>query len=135
MSRRLLFGKSKRLHRRRDFQRVFAARCSVADRYLVVYVAPNGLGHSRLGIPVGRKFGNAVRRNRVKRLIREAFRIEQWDLLPGFDIICIPRPGDLGDQQQYRQSIRRLTAAAAKRSTRGPGALPAETGGADSQGT
>ncbi len=135
MSRRLLFGKSKRLHRRRDFQRVFAARCSVADRYLVVYVAPNGLDRSRLGIPVGRKFGNAVRRNRVKRLIREAFRIEQWDLPSGFDFICIPRSGELGDQEQYRQSIRRLATAAAKRSKCGPGALPAETAAADPQGT
>lgn len=139
MSRRLLFGKSKRLHRKRDFERVFAVRCSVADRYLVVYVAPNGLGHARLGIPVGRKFGNAVRRNRVKRLIREAFRIEQSDLPPGFDFVCIPRSGELGDREQYRQSIRRLTAAAAKRLRGGhagrPDAAPTETAAADPRET
>lgn len=115
MARWLIFRKSKRLYKRRDFDRVFSERCSVADRYLVVYVAPSGLDHPRLGIPVGRKFGNAVRRNRAKRMIREAFRLEQRELPFGFDLICIPRAGQLADLADYRKSIRRLSDMGARR--------------------
>lgn len=115
MSRRLTFGRSQRLRRREDFLRVFEARSSAADRFLVVYGAPNDLDVVRLGIPVGRKFGNAVRRNMAKRLIREAFRLEQWELPAGFDLICIPRRGELADLAQYRTSIRRLAESAARR--------------------
>ena len=124
MPRRLTFGKSKRLHRRRDFQRVFEGRWSVADRYLVVYAAPNELDCVRLGVPVSRKFGNAVRRNRVKRLIREAFRLEQETLAPGFDLVCVPRVGALGDLGRYRRSIRELSDSAVRRWRRQYGASP-----------
>jgi ribonuclease P protein component len=115
MSDRFTFGKSKRLHRKRDFQRIFEGGRSAGDRYLIVYAAPNGLEHLRLGIPVGRRFGNAVRRNRVKRLIREAFRLEQHDLPGGFDLVCIPRVGHLGEVDDYRRSLRRLAAQSAAR--------------------
>ena len=115
MSRDLTFGRAKRLRRQRDFQRVFRGRWSAADRHVTVYVAPNGLGHVRLGIPVSRKFGNAVRRNRVKRLIREAVRLEQMSIEPGFDLVCIPRPGQDAELAQYRRSIRQLAGAAVKR--------------------
>lgn len=128
MSRRFVFGKSKRLYRRRDFRRVFEGRSRAADGYLTVYVAPNGLDHPRLGIRVGRKFGNAVQRNRVKRLIREAFRAEQAELEIGFDLVCIPRPGRQADLAQYRKSIRRLADGAVKQ-WQDRAAVPAGEGG------
>ncbi|MBN1345291.1 MAG: ribonuclease P protein component [Phycisphaerae bacterium] len=115
MARDYTLGREKRLRRPGDFRRVFAGRWSAADGLLVVYVAPNGLGHVRLGIPVGRKYGNAVRRNRVKRMIREAVRLEQWELECGYDLVCIPRAGELGDLGGYRSSVRRLTAQAVRR--------------------
>jgi ribonuclease P protein component len=132
MTRRLIFGKTQRLHTRRDFDRVFPERCSVADRYLVVYVAANGLDRPRLGIPVGRKYGNAVRRNRVKRLIREAFRLEQHELPAGFDLVCIPRVGAQADLETYRRSVRRLAGMAARR-WRKRGAQEAKEAAADGQ--
>ncbi len=94
---------------------MFEGRVRAADGYLTVFVCPNGLDHPRLGIPVGRKFGNAIRRNRVKRLIREAFRIEQGALPSGFDLVCFPRPGRLGEVGQYRKSLCRLADGAVKR--------------------
>ena len=54
---------------------------------------PNGLGHARLGLAVGvRAAGNAVRRNRVKRIIRETFRANQQEL-PPVDLVVNAKPG------------------------------------------
>ncbi len=102
------FPKSLRLRRRREFARVFGTKCSVADRYLVLYVASNELGLTRLGLSVGRKVGKAVTRNRIKRLLREAFRLGRKDLPVGFDLICIPRRGTVGSLAAYQASIRKL---------------------------
>ncbi len=79
------FRPEERLNLQRDFERVFGERCSAANEVLVVYVAKNGLGYSRLGRSVGKRIGNAVERNYVKRRIREAFRTTKADLPNGFD--------------------------------------------------
>lgn len=76
------------------FEAAFALKASAADDRLVVYAAPNGLPHARLGIRVGRKFGNAVRRNRFKRLVREAFRLGKAAFPAGLDVVVVPRTGD-----------------------------------------
>ena len=85
------FHKHEHLRRRTDFERVFARRCSVSDDVLVVYVAENGLAWSRLGLSVDKRVGNAVRRNYVRRRIREAFRTSKAVIPRGFDIICRAR--------------------------------------------
>jgi ribonuclease P protein component len=115
MSGRHTLDRAKRLRLKRDFDRVFRLRCSAANRFLLVYLAPNGLDGVRLAIQVSRRFGTAVRRNRAKRLIREVFRLEQGGLPTGFDLVCIPRPGTLGDWEQYRASLLRLSEEATKR--------------------
>lgn len=87
----LRFRSPQRLRHRTEFERVYDRRRSVSDHLLVLYGCENGLGWARLGLSVGRKVGGAVRRNRVKRLIREAFRLTQHQLPPGIDLIAIPR--------------------------------------------
>jgi ribonuclease P protein component len=62
------------LAKRRDFELVFKEGLSAAAKYLVVYARPNELSWNRLGFSVSKKIGNAVIRNRVKRLLREAVR-------------------------------------------------------------
>jgi len=58
-----------------------------------VTVRPNALGHARLGLAVGvRAAGNAVKRNRVKRIVREVFRVTQQEL-PSVDLVVNARPG------------------------------------------
>lgn len=86
------FRKHERLRSRSDFARVFARKCSVGNGALVVYVAANGLTWSRLGLAVGKRVGGAVRRNYVRRRIREAFRQKRADLPKGYDIICVALP-------------------------------------------
>jgi ribonuclease P protein component len=86
------FPKQSRLLLGREFDRVFAARTSASDRWLVVYGIENDLGRPRLGLAVSRRVGSAVARNRWKRVLREAFRLSQMQL-PPLDIVCVPRTG------------------------------------------
>ncbi len=102
------FPKSVRLLTKSDFDQVFNRRKSRADRRLVVYTAPNQQGHARLGLVVSRKVGNAVVRNRWKRLLREAFRLLQDDL-PAVDLVCLPRPRAEPKLAELIESLRKLS--------------------------
>jgi ribonuclease P protein component len=85
------FRPHEHLRRPADFQRCYDRRRSASDGRLIVYACPNGLDYSRLGLSVSRKYGGAVRRNRLRRLYREAYRLSRPDLPTGLDLILIPR--------------------------------------------
>ena len=89
---RLSFCKSSRLGGRKEFESVLAGRVRVSDRLLAVYAAKNDIGKARLGISISRSLGSAVMRNRMKRLIREAFRLNQ-EKIAGIDYVVMPAPG------------------------------------------
>jgi ribonuclease P protein component len=86
------FPQSHRLRGRLSFKSVFDARVRESRGPLTIYAMPNQLDHARLGISIGRHVGTAVRRNRIKRLIREAFRLMQHDFPAGYDLVVVPRP-------------------------------------------
>jgi ribonuclease P protein component len=81
-----------RLARANDFLRARRGGASKADANLIVYVCRNQLSYSRIGPAVGRRVGSAVERNRIKRLIREAFRLSKAELPIGYDLLVVARP-------------------------------------------
>jgi ribonuclease P protein component len=86
------FGKNRRLRRRAEFQKVFDSGQRIRGRFLTLLVAKSEASRTRLGIVASRKLGDAVRRNRAKRLIREIFRrFDPPELPAGVDVVIIPR--------------------------------------------
>ncbi|MDR1663399.1 MAG: ribonuclease P protein component [Clostridiales bacterium] len=73
------------------FRAVYARGISSASRLLVLYVLPNETGFNRLGVTVSRKVGKAVERNRIKRLIKENYRLAEGNLQTGYDMVVVAR--------------------------------------------
>ncbi|MBW1991168.1 MAG: ribonuclease P protein component [Deltaproteobacteria bacterium] len=86
------FTRADRIRRRRDFQAAQAAGQRSYTTHFGVCVAPGPAGHPRLGLVVGKRVGKAVRRNRIKRLVREFFRRHK-KYLPAADIIIMAKNG------------------------------------------
>lgn len=84
------------LKENRDFRRLYARGRSAAADCLVVYAMRNRYGAGRLGITAGVKLGTAVQRNRVKRLIREAYRLHKDSIRPDMDLVVVARHRAVG---------------------------------------
>ena len=80
-----------RLGSNSEFQKVYKSGKSFANKYLVMYVLENGTGCNRLGISVSKKVGNSVVRHRVKRLIKESYRLHEGVFNSGLDIVVVAR--------------------------------------------
>ncbi len=75
----------------KDFKRIYARGRTAVTPILVAYAMKNRDGTSRLGITVGKKVGNAVHRNRARRIIREAYRLLEQRVRKGYDIVLVSR--------------------------------------------
>ena len=74
-----------------DFRNVYQNGKSLANKYLVMYVMENNREKNRLGISISKKVGNSVIRHRVKRLVREAYRLQEEKFASGLDLVVIAR--------------------------------------------
>jgi len=109
------FPQSHRLKTPAEFDRCYKRKRSASDDVLILYACENELAHPRLGCSVSKKIGNAVARNRYKRLFREAFRLSQHDLPAATDFILIPRPGREPTQEAVKDSLVKLAKQAARK--------------------
>ncbi len=104
------FPREMRLIRTRHFDAVFAARVRATAGPLVVWAAPNDELHCRLGLAISRRAGSAAVRNRIRRLIRESFRLLQHDLPReprGYDVVVSVRRHEPLSLDEYRSALGR----------------------------
>lgn len=102
------FARGARLTRPVEFQRVFQGNVRSSNGFLTVLATPNGLDHPRLGLAISRRFAKtAVSRNRIKRVIRESFRLNQQHL-GALDIVVLARAGvDRLSTRELRNALER----------------------------
>jgi ribonuclease P protein component len=86
------YPRTHRLKGKETFAGVYDARVREARGPVTIYAKPNGLPHPRLGLSISRRVGTAPRRNRIKRLLRDSFRLMQHDFPRGYDWIIVARP-------------------------------------------
>jgi ribonuclease P protein component len=85
------FPKAFRVLRRAEFRRVYEAGQRRSGPLCALFFRPNGLSHTRLGVTASARLGNAVLRNRVKRRLREVFRLNRERVPGGWDLVVNPR--------------------------------------------
>jgi len=74
-----------------EFRRLYRNGKSAASRFVVVYCFRNKLSENRLGITVSTKLGGAVKRNRVRRRLKEIYRLNEHSLMSGYNIVLVAR--------------------------------------------
>ncbi|MBI2861663.1 MAG: ribonuclease P protein component [Chloroflexi bacterium] len=98
--------RSYRLTENKQFERVRREGRSWVGRYAILYAAPNGMEQTRAGFSVSKRVGKAVRRNRAKRLMREALRQLYRALVPGWDLVFSARTqASQGDYRSIAEGI------------------------------
>lgn len=105
MEKAYTFPRTMRLGGRGTFTPIFDRGVRQTKGPLLAVMVPNDVGHPRLGISIGRKVGSAPKRNRIKRLIRESFRLMQHDFPRGFDVVVVGRPHDTGTLAEYQRML------------------------------
>lgn len=87
-----MFPRAARLTRKSEYAHVFKHGAKMPGRYFICYLVRHEAQGSKLGFAVSRKVGRAVTRNRIKRYLREFFRLHRNDLAPGTQMVVVARP-------------------------------------------
>ena len=95
------------LRKQRDFSRVYKKGSSRGTRYVVILYKQNSLGYTRTAFVASKKVGNAVTRNRARRLMKEACRSMQQDMAEGYDIVFVARNTIVGCTEQEVEKVMR----------------------------
>lgn len=102
------FSRRTRLRKQAEFVRVLRRGRRLIDGRITLWGLENQTGATRLGLTVSRRHGDAVQRNRLKRILREAFRLSRARLPAGWDLVCRPRIGADIDRAGAIESLVRL---------------------------
>jgi ribonuclease P protein component len=87
------FTKNERIRKRKEYLTIEKQGVRGYSDHFIVIASPNRTGAKRLGITVSKKVGNAVKRNRIKRLLREFFRLNKSGFADAQDIVIIVKRG------------------------------------------
>jgi ribonuclease P protein component len=109
------FPKSVRVRSRLDFAAVYERGVRIGDACLALIALANQNSRTRMGLAVSKRCGNAVRRNRLKRRLREAFRLSRPELPIGLDLVIQPRADTPIELLALQRSLIALTKRAAKK--------------------
>ena len=111
----LKFPKTVRVRSRMDFAAIYERGLRISDAYMSLIVLPNDRPTSRLGLAVSKRSGNSVQRNRLKRRLREAFRLSRAELPTGLDLVVQPRADTPIKLDVLRKSLSSLASRAVKK--------------------
>jgi ribonuclease P protein component len=104
--RRYRLTRDQRLRGQSAFKHVFDANVRKDAGPISVLGVPNaGLRRIRFGISIGKRVGIAAKRNRIKRLLREAFRLTQHDWPAGYDLVCVVKPHEARTLAEYQRML------------------------------
>ena len=97
-----------------EFRRLYTKGKSAVTPFVVVYCRRNGQGCNRLGYTISTKLGKAVVRNRVRRRLREIYRLHEAEFKPGVDLVVVARSASVDAEfsaleQAFLQLARRLS--------------------------
>lgn len=111
-------NRQQRLRKGTDFRRCYDHGVRSGNSHLLIFGRPNNLEFSRVGVSVSKRHGNAVRRNRKKRLLKEAFRLLQHQLPAGIDLVLVPRQRPDSGLVDFQDSLLRLLAEITRKMNR-----------------
>jgi|LSQX01.2.fsa_nt_gb ribonuclease P protein component len=103
-------GRIIKIKENREFQKIYRKGRYAVSKSLVIYMQPNSIQMNRIGITASKKYGKSVKRNRIRRLIRESYYVLQDDIKKGYDFVIVARKADGVDPgcQQILKEMRYL---------------------------
>lgn len=104
------FSSDLKIRKSSEFKEVFDKGKRLHTEHCIIAYAPNSLGFPRLGLVVGKRCGNAVKRNRIKRVLREVFRLNK-PLFDSLDILIIAKKKKNGETLDYSRAKEEITEA------------------------
>lgn len=113
----LEYGKKLRISKRGELSQLFKCGVRVGDHRILLIGLPTK-GETRGAVAMSVRHGNSVQRNRLKRLVREAFRLERPGLPTNFDFVIFPRVGTDSGLEGFRESLVKLAPRLAKKTAR-----------------
>jgi len=92
-----------------EYRNILKGGKSRSTEHFRIFICPNSINKQRLGITASRRVGSAVKRNRIKRLLREFFRLHKTCFPPSSDIVFIAKPGaDKLDYSRLREELKNI---------------------------
>lgn len=112
------FRKSQQIRSSLEYADIFEQKVRASNPCLLIYGRKSPTSWSRIGLSVSRKHGNSIRRHRLRRLLREAFRLSQHQLPQGYDWILIPKVSNQHTVPQFQSALVEITSRIAKKLNR-----------------